>query len=83
MRDRTESGTMQDSEKRQGETWTARVSHNAARRARLFEMLRQRELAALALKRLHLKRQAQQTMPLPSPAALAASLADQSAVMLS
>lgn len=75
---------MQDGEIRISQQNTARHGHDAARRARLFEMLRQRELAARALQRLHLRQQGQgqghAQGPLPSPAALAASLADQSSV---
>lgn len=54
-----------------------------ARHARLFEMLRQRELASRALRRLHRGQGRQEDMPLPSPAALAATLCDQSDVRLS
>lgn len=73
---------MQDGEIRISQQNTAQHGHDPARRARLFEMLRQRELAARALQRLHLRQQGQghAQVPLPSPAALAASLADQSSV---
>ncbi|MFU8865078.1 MAG: hypothetical protein ACNA7O_14275 [Rhodobacterales bacterium] len=71
---------MQDGEIRKSHNSAAQHGHDAARRARLFEMLRQRELAAKALERLDLRRQADAPVPLPSPAALAASLADQSSI---
>jgi len=45
-----------------------------ARHARLFEMLRQRELASRALRRLYHGQTLLAEMPLPSPAALAATL---------
>ena len=49
-----------------------------ARRARLFEMIRQQDLAMRALKRLHLRAHGTAAAPaIPSPAILAASLMDQ------
>ncbi|MFU8883392.1 MAG: hypothetical protein ACNA7Q_13575 [Rhodobacterales bacterium] len=45
-----------------------------ARHARLFEMLRQRELASRALRRLHHGKDRRDDLPLPSAAALAATL---------
>jgi hypothetical protein len=42
-------------------------------------MIRQQDLATRALHRLHLRSDQAEAMPLPSPAALAASLMDQSA----
>jgi hypothetical protein len=56
------------------------MEHDAddARRARLFEMIRQQDLSLRALKRLHLRAHgAAQAPAIPSPALLAASLMDQ------
>ena len=47
------------------------------RHARLFEMIRQQDLAQRALRRLHLRAHQSAETPLPSPSALAASLTDQ------
>ncbi|MGR3526835.1 MAG: hypothetical protein ACU0CT_12605 [Paracoccaceae bacterium] len=62
----------------QQETQPATCSDHL-RHARLFEMIRQQDLATRALHRLHLLSDQAEAMPLPSPAALAASLMDQSA----
>jgi hypothetical protein len=48
-----------------------------ARRARLFEMIRQQDMAHRALRRLHLRAHRQEVPAIPSPALLAASLMDQ------
>ena len=49
------------------------------RHARLFEMIRQQDLAQRALRRLHLRAHQSAETPLSSPAVLAASLTDQPA----
>ena len=48
----------------------------SARHDRLFEMIRQQELSARALERLHHRNIAGQAPSLPSPAVLAATLYD-------
>lgn len=58
----------------------ARPRADGQRHARLFEMIRQQDLAERALLRLHRRDQAGADLPVPQPAALAASLLDQSAV---
>jgi hypothetical protein len=59
-------------------------SDHDARRARLFEMIRQQDLSLRALKRLHLRvHHAQAQDAIPSPALLAASLMDQDGVFSS
>lgn len=62
---------------RQGKS-PAQPCADALRHARLFEMLRQQSLAERALQRLARRRLEVGPMPIPSPAALAATLMDQS-----
>lgn len=62
----------------QQETQPATCSDHL-RHARLFEMIRQQDLAQRALRRLHLRAHQSAETPLPSPAVLAASLTDQPA----
>ncbi|MCD1624726.1 MAG: hypothetical protein ACU0B7_02295 [Paracoccaceae bacterium] len=52
---------------------------DAARHARLFEMIRQQSLAERALQRLHLQSLSQDRPPMPTPSSLGASFEPQPA----